>query len=185
MTKIASGYWAVADNQTGYTALNARGLRGIDWTRMYKRYGQPNDLLVRLNVAGMRVVDVPIEPVYHPGGKSGMRVPRVVFSIGFLLFRLFFWRLKEKYVIRDFHPLVFFYLFAFACLGAASGLLVRMIVLWTRMKQMPEITFTATLFSLGMGFNSLFFAMWFDYQANRHLNPPLSHREIRRPGAGS
>jgi glycosyltransferase involved in cell wall biosynthesis len=182
MTKIASGYWAVADSQTGYTALNARGLRAIDWTRLYKRYGQPNDLLVKLNVAGLRVVDVPIEPVYHEGGKSGIRVPRVVFSIGFLLFRRFFWRLKEKYVVRDFHPLVFFYLFAFAFLGTSAALAVRMAVLWTRLKQMPEITFIGALFCLGMGFNALFFAMWFDYQANRHLNPPLSHRDVRRGG---
>lgn len=31
---------------------------------MYKKYGQPNDLLVRLNVAEMRVTDVPIAAVY-------------------------------------------------------------------------------------------------------------------------
>ncbi|MDL1863030.1 glycosyltransferase family 2 protein, partial [Betaproteobacteria bacterium PRO7] len=63
LTKIASGYWRVADSQTGYTAINRRALRAIDWQTMYKRYGQPNDLLVKLNVHNMRVKDVPVEPV--------------------------------------------------------------------------------------------------------------------------
>ena len=51
LTKIASGYWHVADSQCGYTAVNADTLHLIDWSAMYKRYGQPNDLLVRLNVS--------------------------------------------------------------------------------------------------------------------------------------
>jgi glycosyltransferase involved in cell wall biosynthesis len=58
LTKIASGYWRIADSQTGYTAINQTALQAIDWDNMYKRYGQPNDLLVKLNVAGMRVMDV-------------------------------------------------------------------------------------------------------------------------------
>ena len=48
LTKIASGYWHIADSQSGYTAINLKVLKTIDWDKMYKRYGQPNDLLVRL-----------------------------------------------------------------------------------------------------------------------------------------
>jgi glycosyltransferase involved in cell wall biosynthesis len=39
MTKIASGYWHVADSQSGYTAINLKALETIDWDHMYKRYG--------------------------------------------------------------------------------------------------------------------------------------------------
>lgn len=178
LTKIASGYWGVADSQTGYTAINAAALAAIDWDQMYKRYGQPNDLLVRLNIADMRVVDVPVEPVYNVGEKSGIRVRKVLFSIGWLIVRLFFYRLKEKYIIRDFHPLVFFYAF-----GGATGLvgllfLVRTIVLWLSHGVMPEISFLVTLFSFSISFNAIGFAFWFDYQANRHLNPPITHRDV-------
>ena len=60
LTKIASGYWHVADSQTGYTVINLRALKVIDWDRMYKRYGQPNDLLVKLNVHSFKVIDVPL-----------------------------------------------------------------------------------------------------------------------------
>lgn len=54
LTKIASGYWHVADSQSGYTAISLKALEPIDWHQMYKRYGQPNDLLVWLNVHGLR-----------------------------------------------------------------------------------------------------------------------------------
>lgn len=181
-TKIASGYWHVADSQTGYTAINAVALRAIDWDGMYKGYGQPNDVLVKLNVAGMRVIDVPIEPVYNVGEKSGIKVRKVLFTIGTLLLRLFFWRLKEKYIIRNFHPLVFFYAFGFFGLGLSVVMFVRLVFLWAQSGHIPEITFLIWLFSFSGGFNSLFFAMWFDYEENKELNPPMLHRDVRRLG---
>jgi len=180
LTKIASGYWSVADSQTGYTAINARALAAIDWNSMYKRYGQPNDLLVKLNVAEMRVVDVPIEPVYNVGEKSKIKVRKVLFTIGWLLVRLFFWRLKEKYIIRNFHPLIFFYGFGLVNLAISVLFFMRLIMLWVHMGQVPELTLISWLFSFGLAFNSFFFAMWFDYESNRHLNPPLTHTDIRR-----
>jgi glycosyltransferase involved in cell wall biosynthesis len=179
-TKIASGYWHVADSQTGYTAINRTALNTIDWDQMYKRYGQPNDLLVKLNVAEMRVVDVPIEPVYNVGERSGIKVRKVIFTIGSLLVRLFFWRLKEKYIIRNFHPLVFFYAFGFFGVGLSVLLFARLLTLFIVQGHVPEITFLSWLFSFSLGFNSLFFAMWFDYAENKHLNPPLKHRDIAR-----
>lgn len=109
MTKVASGYWHVADFQSGYTVINRKALHTIDWNSMYRRFGQPNDLLVRLNVYNFRVADIPIEPVYNIGEKFRMSIFKVMFTISWLLLRMFFWRMKEKYIIRDFHPLIFFY----------------------------------------------------------------------------
>jgi glycosyltransferase involved in cell wall biosynthesis len=168
-TKIASGYWHVADSQTGYAAINATALKAIDWTKMYKR-----------NIAEMRVLDVPVEPIYNVGEKSGIRIRRVIFTIGSLLVRLFFWRLTEKYIIRNFHPLVFFYAFGFFSLAISAVLLIRLFALWIAMGTIPEITFLSWLFSFSIGFNSMFFAMWFDYELNKHLNPPLRSRDIKR-----
>lgn len=180
LTKIASGYWHVADSQTGYTAINLKALQAIDWDGMYKRYGQPNDLLVKLNVAGMRVIDVPIEPVYGQGEKSGIRIHRVIISIGALLLRLFFWRLKEKYIIRNFHPLIFFYTFGVFNFALCLVMFIRLLVRWAMIGHVPEITFLIWLFAFSLGFNSFFFAMWFDYEENKSLNPPLKTREIIR-----
>ena len=128
LTKIASGYWHVADSQSGFTAINRQALYLIDWDKMYKRYGQPNDLLVRLNVYNMRVVDVPVRPVYNIGEKSGIKIGKVLFTLSWLLFMRFLWRLKEKYIVRDFHPLVFFYALGMLALAVDLVQIVRLLV---------------------------------------------------------
>ena len=125
------------------------------------------------------MVDVPVEPVYNVGEKSGIRVRKVLFTIGWLIVRLFFFRLKEKYIIRDFHPLIFFYLFGFATGLVGLAFLVRTLWLWMGHGAMPEISFLVTLFSFSISFNAIGFAFWFDYQANRHLNPPIRHRDVQ------
>ncbi|MFM1875838.1 MAG: hypothetical protein RL266_1575 [Bacteroidota bacterium] len=170
LTKIASGYWHVADSQTGYTAINAKALKLIDWDKMYKRYGQPNDLLVKLNVYDLKVRDVPVEPVYNIGEKSGIQLRKVIFTIPILLARLFFWRMKEKYVIRNFHPLVFFYFLGFIFFLAFVLLTGRMLVYWFFITGLiPKVNALAALFSF-MSFSQFtLFAMWFDMEANKEL----------------
>src|SRR6266550_8389896 len=77
-TKIASGYWHVADSQAGYTALGLPMLELLDLDRIYKSYGFPNDMLVHLNVWNARVRDIPSRPIYGVGEKSGIKVRKVV-----------------------------------------------------------------------------------------------------------
>src|SRR5438874_6398474 len=113
LTKIASGYWHVADSQSGYTALSKRMLDVLDLDRVYTGYGFPNDFLVHLNVWNARVRDFPSRPIYGVGERSGIRYRHVVPRISWLLVKAFFWRMREKYVIRDFHPLVLFYALGF------------------------------------------------------------------------
>src|SRR5262249_52766649 len=67
LTKIASGYWHVADSQAGYTAISLPMLRLLDIERIYPRYGYPNDMLVHLNVWNARVRDIPSRPIYGIG----------------------------------------------------------------------------------------------------------------------
>jgi len=168
-TKIASGYWHIADSQSGYTAVSLKVLETIDLDRIYKRYGMPNDLLVKLNVCNFRVRDIPIVPVYNIGEKSGIKLRKVVFTISFLLLRLFLWRLKEKYIIRDFHPLVFFYGLSFSLLLMSIPFSLRLIYLWIKLGSVPKVTGLALMFSLIVGLQSMFFAMWFDMEYNRNL----------------
>lgn len=169
LTKIASGYWHIADSQSGYTAINKTALATINWDRMYKRYGQPNDLLVSLNINNFKVRDVHINPTYHIGEKSGIRIRKVVFTISWLLWKRFLRRLKEKYIIRDFHPLIFFYFLGGILLGFGAFFLVRLFWIWIELGHVPEITAFALAFCLIMGFQSIFFAMWFDMEYNKHL----------------
>lgn len=169
LTKIASGYWHVADSQSGYTAINLKALKTIDWDQMYKRYGQPNDLLVRLNVYDFRVRDVPVTPVYNIGEKSGVRPLRMIPGLSWLLFKLFLYRIVQKYVIRDFHPLVFFYLMGVMLF--IPGFLFGLYMTFYRLL-VGTVAPTSALFAVFLvvsGMQSLFFAMWFDMDYNKAL----------------
>ena len=170
LTKIASGYWHVADSQAGYTALSFDALRRLDVDRLYRRYGFPNDMLVHLNVQNARVRDVPSRPIYGVGERSGIRVRHVAPRIAWLLFKGFWWRMKEKYVIRDFHPLVFFY--ALGTLMTVVGFVLGLIVTISRVGWGNDIT-TATIVLVALllvsGTQFTLFAMWFDQEANKEL----------------
>jgi glycosyltransferase involved in cell wall biosynthesis len=169
LTKIASGYWHVADSQAGYTAISLDALRRLDLDRIYPRYGFPNDLLVHLNVQNARVRDMPSRPIYNVGERSGIRLRSVVPRISWLLFKAFWWRLGQKYVIRDFHPLVFFYVFG--VLMTVAGFLLGAVELVLRILgneiTTPTIVLVAVLLIAGLQFT--LFAMWFDMEANKEL----------------
>ena len=169
LTKIASGYWHIADSQSGYTAINRRALATLDWDQMYKRYGQPNDLLVRLNIFNFRVCDVPVRPVYNIGETSGFKPLLMIPKLSWLLIKLFLYRMVQKYVIRDFHPLVFFYTMGIGLL--TPGLLFGLYLLSYRLFVGP-VSATSALFAVFLSVTSLqsiFFAMWFDMEYNRDL----------------
>ncbi|MBT5027163.1 MAG: glycosyltransferase family 2 protein [Nitrospina sp.] len=169
LTKIASGYWHVADTQCGYTAISKRALALIELDKVYPRYGMPNDLLVKLNIADCSVRDVPVRPVYDIGEVSEIRISRVVMTISRLLVQCFFRRLLEKYVIRDFHPLVFFY--TLGLIAFPTGTLTGGYFFLYRIFFGP-VSPTTALFAVFMvmsGLQFLLFAMWFDMENNKHL----------------
>jgi glycosyltransferase involved in cell wall biosynthesis len=169
LTKIASGYWHVADSQAGYTALSLESLRRLDLDRLYPRYGFPNDVLVHLNVQNARVRDVPSRPIYDVGERSGIRLRSVVPRIAWLLFKAFWWRMGQKYVIRDFHPLVFFY--AFGVLMTVVGFVLGVIEVVLRIlgNEIPAATIVLVALLLIAGLQLTLFAMWFDMEANKDL----------------
>ena len=169
MTKIASGYWHVTDSQSGYTALNKKALKMLPLEDIFPRYGMPNDFLVTLNIFNMRVKDVPVNPVYGIGERSGIKVKKVIFSIGFLLVRLFFRRMIQKYIIRDFHPLIFFYSLGGFLLLLDIPLIVRLFFVWDIKGQIPAINALTIVFLTIISFQSFLFAMLFDMEANKEL----------------
>lgn len=173
ITKIASGYWSVADSQSGYVAVSRYVLENVDWDQLYKGYGRPNDLLVRANVANCRVADVPSRPVYGVGERSSMKILKVVFTIATMLWRRFWWRLFHKYVLTDFHPLVFFYLLAMVTFVIDAALSVRLVILWIANGYIPPTTALAVTFLTITVLNSAFFAFWMDMQVNEPLNVRL------------
>lgn len=169
LTKIASGYWHVADSQTGYTVVTAEALAVLQLRRLYPRYGFPNHLLVELNNYDFRVRDVPIKPVYNVGEVSGIRLHKVIPTISWLLFRCYFWRMKEKYIIRDFHPLIFFLTLGILLTG--GSLLFGAYLVYLRFTVGP-LSSVAAIFAgvcLNSGVQSILFALWMDMERNKGL----------------
>ena len=169
LTKVASGYWHVADSQSGYTVVSREMLERLDLDHIYTNYGFPNDMLVHLNVWNARVRDFPSRPIYGVGERSNMRYRHVVPRIAWLLVRGFFWRLWEKYVKRDFHPLVFFYVMGF--IATVSGVLLGMVVVGYRIAgySIPIATVVLVALLVISGLQFTLFAMWFDMESNKDL----------------
>ena len=92
-----------------------------------------------------------------------------MFTIPWLLFRLFLWRLKEKYIIRDFHPLVFFYILGYIFFLLTILLFSRLAYVWYVTGHIPAINALAAMFSFMSSSLFSLFAMWFDMESNKDL----------------
>jgi glycosyltransferase involved in cell wall biosynthesis len=169
LTKIASGYWHVADSQSGYTVISRQMLERLDLDRVYTQYGFPNDMLVHLNVWNARVRDFPSRPIYGVGERSAMRYRHVVPRISWLLLKGFFWRLWEKYVKRDFHPLVFFYVMGFIATVTGIGLGLVVVAFRIAGDSIPVATVVLVAVLVISGLQFTLFAMWFDMESNKDL----------------
>jgi glycosyltransferase involved in cell wall biosynthesis len=94
LTRLASGYWRIGDPQNGYTAASTDALERSGVEDMYEFYGYCNDLLVKLNVAGCRVADVPM-PAEYGDETSHIDLTSYVPRVSWMLGRNFFWRLRR------------------------------------------------------------------------------------------
>lgn len=166
LTKVASGYWQMMDPQNGYTAISVRALSALPLESIYPGYGYCNNLLVWLNIYGMRVSDVAI-PARYGRERSGIRYSTYIPRVSKLLLGNFLFRLKTKYVLMGFHPLALFYLAGAVLVpfGLAGGL----VALWEKVVLGVPVLFvhgglSILVFMMGMQF--LFFAMLFDMQAS-------------------
>ena len=181
LTKIASGYWACGDPQSGYTAISLRALETARIDEMYEFYGYCNDLLVKLNVARLRVVDVP-RPIIYGDEESHIRYRSYVPRVSVMLLRNFLGRLKTNYLVYDFHPLVG----AYAAGGIASLASIAAFV-WA----LPGVGTAATpiargALALGFGLFAMVaftWAMAMDQRANDHLDDAVTPAERRRGSA--
>lgn len=169
LTKIASGYWHIADSQCGYTAISKSALEALPIDNIFPRYGVPNDILVKLNIESMVVIDVPIRPIYNIGEVSGIRLINVIPDISCLLVRKFFERLTQKYVIRDFHPLIFFYILGLIALPLGSGMGFYYFFYRILIGHVTPVTALFAAFLTLTGLLFLLFAMLFDMEYNKHL----------------
>lgn len=169
LTKIASGYWKVSDSQTGFTAISLDALHSIELHKIYPRYGMPNDMLVKLNMAYCTVTEIDINPVYGIGETSKLIPRKVILPISWLLLRSFFKRLWNKYLFRDFHPLFLLYHFSFLLFLIAIPYTIKILRLVILGIHANPVTVLAFVFLFISGLQSLLFAMWMDMLDNERL----------------
>ena len=182
LTKIASGYWKTMDPQNGYTAISRRAIGDLDLGSLYDRYGFLNDLLVTLNAHSMRVADVEMQAVYADE-TSSINYSSFIPKVSGLLLRGFLWRMKTRYLVYDFHPLVILYL-----VGVAGGVSVAgQVALLFAGVLSPAVTFAAAVPSFLVSAFAVTLAMTFDVMNNEHLevqelvDPSHGYRQRERP----
>jgi glycosyltransferase involved in cell wall biosynthesis len=181
LTKVASGYWTSGDPQSGYTAISLHALETANVDGMYEFYGYCNDLLVKLNVARLRVVDVP-RPIIYGDEESHIRYRSYVPRVSVMLLRNFLGRLKTNYLVYDFHPLVGAY-----AAGAVASLASIAAFVWA----LPGVGTAATpvargALAIGFGLFAMVaftWAMAMDRRANEHLDDAITPAERRRGSA--
>ena len=169
LTKMASGYWKMVDPQNGFTAISARAMERITLDDIYPQYGYCNDLLVKLNVWGFRVINVP-HPARYGREKSGIKYSSYIFKVSWLLFKDFLWRLKMKYIVLSFHPLVFYYFFGtiLSILGVLGGIYALYFKFIQGNPLFVPAVLSLVVFSMGM--QLMLFAMLFDMQQEKDGN---------------
>jgi len=169
LTKIASGYWQLMDPQNGYTAISRRALERIDPNNIYPRYGYCNDILVRLNTYSFKAINVNHPARYDIGEISGIKYRTYIFRLSRLLLKDFFWRMKEKYIILNFHPLVFFYFFG--TVSILTSLFLFIFALYNKLAMDEPLFIRATLALILLAIGSMFvlFAMLFDMEQERNI----------------
>jgi glycosyltransferase involved in cell wall biosynthesis len=108
LTKLASGYWTIFDPQNGYAAITADALRALDLDHLARGFFFENDVLIHLNIRNQRVKDVALPAIYGSEA-SHLRIQRVLFTFPWYLLKRFWYRVYEKYVVRDFSPIGVFW----------------------------------------------------------------------------
>ncbi len=175
LTKIASGYWRTMDPQNGYTAISREALEAVDIDRMYEGYGYCNDLLVRLNVAELRIGDVPRRANYGDE-TSSIRYHTYIPRVSAMLLRDFLWRLRVKYLVRRFHPLTLLYGVGASATAYGSLSLLRAVSSRIRGRDSDEERgsggrdeTTSSVLLVVVGWIAMILAMIFDLRENEEL----------------
>lgn len=96
LTRVASGYLRLSDPQNGYTAISRSALLAVDVEEMKEYYGYMNHLMAQLNVAHVRIADVPM-PATYGDEESHIVYREYIRRVSGLLISSFLQRLWEKY----------------------------------------------------------------------------------------
>lgn len=161
LTRAASGYWEMSDPQNGYTAISREALETIPFQTLYDRYGFTNELLVQLNAYDFTIANVS-HPAVYGDEESHIEYSSFVPTLSWLLFQRFCWRLKTRYIVKEFHPIVLYY--PLGLVGMTAGFTGGGYVLTRSSSSLGGVMAAFAVVLLGFLIFSL--AIWFDVERN-------------------
>lgn len=101
MTKFSSGYWDLFDPTNGYTAIHARVAEHLPFDKISERYFFETDILFRLNLIGVVVVDVPMD-AHYADEVSNLKISKIVGEFSLKHIRNSLKRIFYNYYLRGF-----------------------------------------------------------------------------------
>lgn len=170
--KISSGYWKVFDAVEGFVAVSKEAIQKVNWNNVWAGYGYPIDHLVRYNIANVKIKEVPRRAIYLEGERqSQIKGLKYFFKCSPMMLRLFFYRLWKKYIVQNGHPLAIFYLLGIILFSVGGFLSISIVLrrLFETNYIVTGATAVMTAIFLLLGFNSIFFGMFFDMLDNNKL----------------
>ncbi len=132
LTKLASGYWRIFDPQNGFLAIRAEVFTRLSHEKIARDFFFENDMLIHLNIHGVKVKDVAI-PAHYGEEESDLRIWKVLLTFPPRLLRGLWRRIWEKYVLRDFSPIAVLWLLGgpLMLFGLGYGLWNWALSIWT------------------------------------------------------
>ena len=167
LNKVSTGYWDIIDPQNGYPAITSSAIKKILNEKITDRYGNPNDILIALNIHNLRVVDIEIPAIYGEE-KSGINIINFIFKTSWLLLSGFFRRINKKYGGLRLHPVWLFYMCGL--LLSSISFILGGFVLNSRLNK-ESVSLNVVLFTvllMILGFQSLLFGFIFDIKSNKN-----------------
>ncbi|MBP1928340.1 glycosyltransferase involved in cell wall biosynthesis [Methanolinea mesophila] len=95
LNNIASGYWYIKDPQNGYVAISTNALKKINLEHLYPRYAFENDLMIKTNIADIKMLNIDI-PAKYGNEQSKIKYLNFIFSTSAFLLKSFIYRISEK-----------------------------------------------------------------------------------------
>ena len=97
LSKIASGYWNIGDPQNGYVAISSDALSKLDLDNLYARYAFENDMMIKSNIAGLRMMSIYI-PAKYGTERSHIRYGSFIVKTSYFLLKSFLKRVTIKFL---------------------------------------------------------------------------------------
>lgn len=100
INKISSGYWNIFDPTNGYTAIHADIIKLLPLNKISKRYFFESDMLFRLNIIKVVVVDIPMGANYR-NESSNLEIGKILPEFLINHISNTFKRIFYNYYLRD------------------------------------------------------------------------------------